>query len=326
MSWFSRKKRNVIPNMSNQYIRNENTSRKIKALPLFGGPKYEKFDPYNNENFRVEPTTGNYGSVNSEDMILPNNARNAIMLGPVKNGNNMVNFKNTNGNSAYESKFGRYYTKNTYNTYIKNKPHPFTRKPINTKSIKEYKAKFKNAWNPNRSMKNRKPFLLNEMKAANYINKKGAIDLTPIRTVLEKGTAEEKRDIRKLLNITIKVVEAKINNDTEELKRLKKLLKIRYFIALIPAELILLLTWLYSDAFIGVAASTTLFIYFIYRTYKYRIKTKNLGKSKKSLEDLLILLRSIEDPVILEQNPMFQTVEIEIVNEVENSANDAENS
>jgi hypothetical protein len=67
---------------------------------------------------------------NTNVRSLPANAINTITHGNIQDGNNMVNFQN-------EFKYGRFYTKNTYDKF-KLKQNPVTREPI--KEVKSYKA------------------------------------------------------------------------------------------------------------------------------------------------------------------------------------------
>jgi hypothetical protein len=68
-------------------------------------------------------------------MRLPANATNAITMNELAEGNLLVNFHN-------ESKMGRYYKKNTYNS-LPRKKNPYTRKNILDADIKTYIATFK---------------------------------------------------------------------------------------------------------------------------------------------------------------------------------------
>lgn len=63
---------------------------------------------------------------------LSSNARNAVTLEPIQDGENMVDFHG-------ERNLGRYYTKKTYNL-LSRKVNPFTRKPILPSNITSYKA------------------------------------------------------------------------------------------------------------------------------------------------------------------------------------------
>jgi hypothetical protein len=65
---------------------------------------------------------------------IPRNAENAVMMEPVQDGNNMVNFHG-------EYDLGRYYKKSTYNSMEYPKKNPFTRRAINSNNLVQYKAK-----------------------------------------------------------------------------------------------------------------------------------------------------------------------------------------
>ena len=65
---------------------------------------------------------------------LPRNAENAVMMEPIADGNEMVNFQG-------EYDLGRYYKKRTYNSLVAPKKNPFTRRAINSKNVVRYKAK-----------------------------------------------------------------------------------------------------------------------------------------------------------------------------------------
>jgi hypothetical protein len=65
---------------------------------------------------------------------IPRNAENAVMMEPIADGNNMVNFHG-------EYDLGRYYKKSTYNSFVVPKKNPFTRRAIRTRNVVRYKAK-----------------------------------------------------------------------------------------------------------------------------------------------------------------------------------------
>jgi hypothetical protein len=65
---------------------------------------------------------------------LPRNAENAVMMEPIADGNNMVNFQG-------EYDLGRYYKKSTYNSFVAPKTNPFTRRAIGIRNVVRYKAK-----------------------------------------------------------------------------------------------------------------------------------------------------------------------------------------
>jgi hypothetical protein len=66
---------------------------------------------------------------------IPSNAHNAIMNNEISNSNRIVNFHD-------EFKHGRFYKKNTFNTYIKpTMQNPFTRRQILPSNIRHHTAK-----------------------------------------------------------------------------------------------------------------------------------------------------------------------------------------
>ncbi len=79
-------------------------------------------------------TNNNYGSALQGLYMnpLPRNAKNAITMDPIEEGQTMVNFHG-------EFDQGRYYTKNTYNS-INPKRNPYTRQNILPKNVIHYRA------------------------------------------------------------------------------------------------------------------------------------------------------------------------------------------
>lgn len=105
----------LIANGANPYIQ-PHTAMYINTIYNTNNPNM-RFNN-NNLNYRVVPTT--------ETAIMTN----------IRQGQNMVNFHN-------EYKYGRYYTRNNYNKFVKvnnKKMNPHTRRPIEPSNLQYYRA------------------------------------------------------------------------------------------------------------------------------------------------------------------------------------------